>query len=254
MDNQFIRGQRSKGHFYEDASLIHDKKQVDEVLEEFMNKDNYNPMLQYEVGGKTYEIPTVTSNNTKYTLGDDNIMNTYYAGIGSRETPKEIIELFESLGTYFAKKGLILRSGGADGSDKAFENGCDKVNGEKEIYLPWSGFNGSDSKLIVSNPKAFEIAEKYHPYWFNLKQGAQKLQARNSHQVLGKDLETLSAFVICWTKKGKGSGGTGQAIRIAKAYNIPVFDMGKHTDIQEIKVELKAFLLSNNILTESDFK
>lgn len=181
-------------------------------------------------------------------------MSLYYAGIGSRETPQKILKLSESLGEWFAKKGLILRSGGADGSDKAFENGCDRVKCEKEIYLPWSGFNGSDSNLIVSNPKAFEIAQKHHPYWFNLKQGAQKLQARNSHQVLGMNLETPSAFVICWTKKGKGSGGTGQAIRIAKDYNIPVFDMGKYTDIQEIKVDLKAFLISNNILTESDFK
>ena len=147
-----------------------------------------------------------------------------------------------------------MRSGGAEGSDKAFENGCDKVNGEKEIYLPWRGFNGSDSNLIVSNPKAFEIAEKYHPYWFNLKQGAQKLQARNSHQVLGQDLETLSSFIICWTKGGKKIGGTAQAIRIADDYNIPVFNMGKYNDIQEIKVELKAFLLSYNILAESDFK
>lgn len=181
-------------------------------------------------------------------------MSIYYAGIGSRETPQDVLELSESFAKWFAIKDFILRSGGADGSDKAFENGCDKVNGDKEIYLPWNGFNGSDSKLVVSNPKAFEIAQKYHPYWHNLKQGAQKLQARNSHQVLGQDLETPSAFIICWTKKGKGSGGTGQAIRIAKDYNIPVFDMGKYNDIQEIKIELKAFLISNNILIESDFK
>ncbi|WP_207767812.1 hypothetical protein [Heyndrickxia camelliae] len=143
-------------------------------------------------------------------------MNTYYAGIGSRETPKDVLEYFTKIAAYFSLKGLTLRSGGADGADKSFENGCDRVNGTKEIYLPWRGFEKSNSKLVVSNIEAFEIAEKFHPNWNRLSDGAKKLQARNSHQVLGYDLESPSNFIICWTKNGKGQGGTGQALRIAK--------------------------------------
>lgn len=108
--------------------------------------------------------------------------------------------------------------------------------------MPWRGFNGSDSDLIVTSGKAFDIAEKFHPYWHNLSQGARKLQARNSHQVLGEDLKTPSRFIICWTKNGSGSGGTGQAIRIAKSNNIPVFDVGKHSDIEILKANFRAFL------------
>lgn len=144
---------------------------------------------------------------------------------------------------FLANKGYILRSGAAKGADKSFECGCDSVNGKKEIYLPWNGFEGSNSNLVVSNIKAFEISEKFHPYWHNLKQGARKLQARNSHQVLGKDLETPAQFVICWTKNGKGTGGTGQALRIANCYDIPVLDTGKWDDIDEIKENLRKFLL-----------
>lgn len=166
----------------------------------------------------------------------------YYAGIGSRETPKEVLDTFKNVAVYLANKGFVLRSGGANGADKAFENGCDGVRGKKEIYLPWKGFEGSNSNLIVSNPKAFEIAKLFHPYWHNLSQGAAKLQARNSHQVLGKDLETPSKFIICWTKNGSGSGGTGQAIRIAKHYDIPIFDAGKYKDMDELRKELKLFL------------
>jgi hypothetical protein len=180
--------------------------------------------------------------------------NFYYAGIGSRETPQEVMQMFTSLASFLSRKGFILRSGGASGSDKAFEIGCDKVNGEKEIYLPWRGFESSTSDLIVSDVRAFEIAEKYHPYWHNLKEGARKLQARNSHQGLGQDLETPSAFVICWTKGGKGSGGTGQMIRIAKAYSIPVFDVGKYKTIDETLVELRKFLMENTHLTKENFK
>jgi len=108
--------------------------------------------------------------------------------------------------------------------------------------LPWRGFEGSASTLIVKDKRAFEIAEKYHPYWHNLSDGAKKLQARNSHQVLGADLNTPSDFIICWTKNGKGSGGTGQALRIAKAYDIPVFDAGKYDDFMECVTGLKEFI------------
>lgn len=166
----------------------------------------------------------------------------YYAGIGSRDTPINILSLFTQVGKFLANKGYILRSGHAKGADLAFEYGCDMANGNKEIYIPWSGFGGSDSKLVVSDKRAFEIAEQFHPNWNALKQGGQKLQARNSHQVLGSDLETLSKFIICWTKNGTGQGGTGQAIRIAKHYNIPVFDAGKYKDIESVKEALKEFM------------
>jgi len=166
----------------------------------------------------------------------------YYTGIGSRETPKKILELFTKVAQYLAKKNYILRSGHAKGSDQAFENGCGLIDGTKEIYIPWYKFEDSNSNLIVKDSKAFEIAEKYHPYWHNLSQGARKLQARNSHQVLGLDLNTPSDFIICWTKNGKQSGGTGQALRIAKAYGTPIFNAGKYNDIDKCKEELKLFL------------
>ena len=99
----------------------------------------------------------------------------YYAGTGSRETPQDIQQLFEIVGEFLAKKYYVLRSGGAKGADKAFEKGCDKVNSNKEIYLPWERFENSTSTFIVNNSKAFEIAEEFHPYWHNLTQGARKL-------------------------------------------------------------------------------
>ena len=116
----------------------------------------------------------------------------YYTGIGSRETPEEVLSLFVIVGEFLAKKGYILRSGSAQGADRAFEVGCDKVKGKKEIYLPWRRFEGSNSNLIVKNTKAFDIAKRFHPYWHNLSNGAKKLQARNSHQVLGQDLDRKS--------------------------------------------------------------
>ena len=181
-------------------------------------------------------------------------MNYTYAGIGSRKTPEDVLKLFERIGKFLAEKDFTLRSGHAEGADTAFENGCDLVKGEKEIYLPWENFEDSDSKLIVTDKVAFEIAEKHHPYWHNLSEGARKLQARNSHQVLGWDLVSPSDFVICWTENGKGKGGTGQAIRIANSHKIPVFDAGFYSNIYEIALKFKAFLIYFSFVKEKEFE
>ena len=168
----------------------------------------------------------------------------YYAGIGSRETPMEVQIFFTNVAKRFAQQGFILRSGGAVGADIAFERGCDEVNGEKEIFLPWAGLNDSDSKLILCNEEAFSIAEQFHARWHSLSPKAKKLQARNTHQVLGWDLKTPTDFIICWTKYKDGNpiGGTVQAIRIAEAHHIPIFNAGLYDSIDDTKQMLEAFI------------
>jgi hypothetical protein len=146
----------------------------------------------------------------------------YYAGIGSRETPKEFLRKFEDIAKVLAEKGFTLRSGGADGADTAFEFGCDEVDGNKEIYLPWKGFNKNPSPLFDPPKEAFDMAAKFHPAWFNMKQGAQRMHARNCQQVLGKELDTPVDFVLCYTRLDKG--GTLQALRVAGYHKIPIFN------------------------------
>lgn len=166
----------------------------------------------------------------------------FYAGIGSRKTPPEVLKIFVYISGYLAQKGFTLRSGRAPGADQAFEEGCDEYDGKKEIYLPWRHFEGSKSKLIVQDSGAFKVAERfYHSDWNNLSSPVKKLMARNSHQILGWDLHSPSAFVLCWTKNGSGRGGTGQAIRIAERFAIPVFDAGKY-DLQDIESNIKKFV------------
>lgn len=177
----------------------------------------------------------------------------YYAGIGSTKTPYYIVEYFEKLGLFFAKKGLILRSGHAKGSDQAFEKGCDRIYGKKEIYIPYKNYQGSNSSLIFCNPNAYLIAKKFRGDWGGLSFNIKKLLARNCHQILGKNLNKPSSFVICWTQNGEIKGGTGLSIKVAKSYNIPVFNAGKYNNIDEIKKELKKFLIDNKIFLEEDF-
>jgi len=166
----------------------------------------------------------------------------YYAGIGSRETPPGILALMTRIAfrlacwgepiqqSYFGD-GFWLRSGHAPGADQAFENGA-VWEGDPSFtsFLPWDGFEGGK----IHEPGPFEygvnerndaIAEESHPAWDRLTQGARKLHSRNVAQILGRPGEPYSSFVICWTKDGRATGGTGQAIRIADTFGIPVYNL-----------------------------
>lgn len=155
-----------------------------------------------------------------------------YAGIGSRETPPKILDLMECIASRFARFGWTLRSGRAPGADQAFERGAWNASGTAQIFVPWEKFELESELFQPIIPAgrnldaAIEIAKQFHPAWDKLTQGAQKLMARNSMQILGPELDAPVSAVVCWTPKASGSGGTGQAIRIAKAHGIVVYDLG----------------------------
>lgn len=146
---------------------------------------------------------------------------SYYAGIGSRETPIELKEKIKTIVEFLGEKGYTLRSGGANGADSFFE----EYSNKKEIFLPWKDFNGNKSLYYEPTKEAYDVAKLFHPNWNKLSFGGKKLMARNCHQVLGYDLKTPVKFIICWTRDGKASGGTGQALRIAEKLGIPVYNL-----------------------------
>lgn len=180
-------------------------------------------------------------------------MNKYYAGIGSRETPKDILELMGSIARGLYRQGYVLRSGGAPGADQAFEwavwrHAPDAYHAirQAEIYLPWASFEQDNRSPIIPRltepqEEAFQVAEFYHPRFRYLKYGAKKLIARNSHQIFGPDIGNpiKSDFVVCWTKGAKGGGGTGQAIRIASAIGIPVYDLANSNALERLKERIE---------------
>ena len=162
-------------------------------------------------------------------------MNKYYAGIGSVLTPSDICQLMTQIAEELSQGGYILRSGHADGADIAFEAGAKNA----EIMLPWNGFNHAYKDdvryfLPVRYPESFTIAERFHPAWDKCSYNARCLHARNVFQILGTDLETPVKFVVCWTPNGSGSGGTGQALRIAKSMDIPIFDLAIEGKLEEL--------------------
>lgn len=174
------------------------------------------------------------------------MITRFYAGIGSRRTPANICELMQQLGQKLALKGMILRSGAAEGADKAFENGCDRVCGKAQIFLAksWYSFGAkfANHNYCYSDElweKAAQITAQHHSSYLYLKPYTKRLHTRNCFQVLGWNLQEPAEFVLCWTADGartaaetsKDTGGTGQAIRIASNYGIRVYNFAVKEDL-----------------------
>jgi hypothetical protein len=157
----------------------------------------------------------------------------YYAGIGSRETPDHVLMRMSDYAVRLGERGFVLRSGGARGADTAFEQGAPPTH--RRIYVPWSGFNGRSEGIVVGEDERLRhIAQSHHPRWSACRTGARKLHTRNVAQILGHTQPAIpSRFVVCWTEGARGGGGTGQAIRIARAYGVPVYDLADENNTFE---------------------
>lgn len=147
----------------------------------------------------------------------------FYTGIGSRETPIDLQQLMTNIAKALSNDNWCLRSGGADGADSAFETGADL----KRIYLPWNGFNDkyADNRYYVVPQYNEEMVLDYHPDPYRLSKAGMKLMSRNTYQVLGDKLDNPSTMLICWTRDGKMSGGTAQAMRIAADFSVPIYNL-----------------------------
>lgn len=138
-----------------------------------------------------------------------------YAGIGSRSTPPAILSAMRSLAISLGQAGHTLRSGRAIGADSAFEAGALSISAPTEIFtpssaLPWDALT--------------EHASQFHPNWAAVVAKGPyvvRLMARNSAIVLGPSLTSPVSVIHYWHPPG-APGGTGQALRIAAAYGIPI--------------------------------
>lgn len=172
-------------------------------------------------------------------------MKRYYAGIGSRETPINVMETMRNIAIILERQGLVLRSGGANGADDAFEKGVSNPD-NKDIYLPYPEFNGRSSKkspfiYIPFGDDDFDKAYEsliHHPSKGKMGASAKNMMLRNYFQIYGIRNQPKSEFVICWTpdaangttiKTTYETGGTGQAIRLAAFEKIPVYNLANST-------------------------
>jgi hypothetical protein len=175
-----------------------------------------------------------------------------------------MLALLTRASRWLVASGWVCRTGGAQGADQACERGAldalgDIVptDGSLEIFLPWPTF-GSGAPwyaqfprvtcLPYPHPGATMIAELNHPAWQSLRWSGRALHARNVHQVLGPDLASPSAFVLCWTKDAADgspefpitaeTGGTGQALRIAAKRRIHIRNLANPDTVSALLAKL----------------
>jgi hypothetical protein len=143
-----------------------------------------------------------------------------YAGIGSRQTPPEVLKQMTNVAKELESKGYTLNTGvtfggNKEGADKAFDDGTTKKN----LFSPEN--QGARAKEQA-------IAKEIHPNPNALTAGALKLMARNTNQVFGDNLNTPVDFVLFYAKETKGirpEGGTGQAVEMARLKGIPTINL-----------------------------
>lgn len=167
----------------------------------------------------------------------------HYAGIGSRTTPPDILRLMTAIAKWLDLRcGYTLHSGGAVGADTAFAAG----SAYSVIFT---------ARDAVGQPRWVELAQRFHPNWpACVARGDYvcRLHARNSAIIMGADLTSPVSFVICWTPGGLGGGGTGQALRIARHYHIPIVDLGDPKTLAHMVPIMQTLVGQPVILTTPD--
>lgn len=152
----------------------------------------------------------------------------FYTGIGSRNTPADELEKLTKIAAHLEWLGYILRSGGAEGADTAFEMGVSRP----------------DMKVILrpkhSTKESEEVASQIHPMWSACNDYARKLHGRNVQLILGQNLDSPSEFIVAWTYDGKNRGGTRTGLVLAQQRNIPTFNLADRNDC----IKFGAFLVT----------
>jgi hypothetical protein len=163
-----------------------------------------------------------------------------YAGIGSANTPADVLVLMERTARALSALAWTLRTGDQRGADKAFLNGCHAGQLDHprvEVYFPYPRVAHLEPTLERPTPAAFEIAMRYHSRWASIDGTSRARHARSVHEVLGRDCrrEDAARMIVCWTPDGsldgqsRAAGWTGMALRVAvgEAPDCEVFNLAR---------------------------
>lgn len=173
------------------------------------------------------------------------------AFIGSRnlyKLPQEGIEMFILAAELAAKRGYVISTGAAAGSDQLAANTALENGGLIQLHLPWKEYERqwvdrilqqyqNKVQVIDSDPlensKAVE-AISLHPGASLLKESVRRLMGRNYTIVEG--CSSVIALPIPPMR-----GGTAHGMRVAESLGIPLFNLS----IPEGREKLSPYLKSN---------
>lgn len=161
--------------------------------------------------------------------------------IGSRKTTERIDDISIQLGEKLSNAGLTGYSGGAPGMDSNFMKRYQKEL--SKIILP-SAFsfglvaNGKDliNYQELDYMKARSIAQEVAGNFDGLSESIQHLFSRNVVQVLRETIDNPTDLCLFWAKEQYFcvKGGTAIAIRVARRYNVPCFNLWRENVLTEV--------------------
>ena len=194
-----------------------------------------NSVKKYEVFFKDPKPTTTTPEFDKLPEHQEGQKTFTYAGIGARNTPKLVLAKMAEIAKKLEELGYTLQSGGAKGADSAFESGTDT----KQIFTTKDATDTTRKIAAETHPNLEALRNGTYNKHIKLgksKEEAQRiaqyavdLQARNTNQVFGEDLDTPVDFVLYWAEPSNNpdrpKGGTGQAVEMANRKGIPTINM-----------------------------
>ncbi len=173
-------------------------------------------------------------------------MTVRIACIGSRDLTTAQLGLCEKLGEWVVRCGHILDTGNAPGADQAFARGANQVRPDLvRLHLPWYNFERqaihddnavytvdalSEEQLLLHT----QNAEKFHPAWGRLSQGARKLMVRNGMIMMPLPLCFHVDMCLALPSNKQGRGGTGQGMRIAEHFGVKLVDLRERYDHHQL--------------------
>jgi hypothetical protein len=215
--------------------------------------------IEFKLAEPTQNIqPQVSTDKTRPVFdslpGKSATPTMTYAGIGSRETPKEVLDLMTKAANYLDGLGYTLQTGftfknketslDEEGADKAFSDGSKN----KTLFGPYgirktiNGVTSVDKYNENVTEKSNSIVKEIHPAPDRLTPGAVKLMARNTNQIFGKNLDSTVDFVLFYAQETKDplrpKGGTGQAVEMARRKGIPTINMADANWREQLKAAI----------------
>jgi hypothetical protein len=151
----------------------------------------------------------------------------YYSAFGSSsELNTDILSFCSDISSALSKLGWILRSGAEKGIDTAFEYGCDKVNGTKDIYLPYRNYNNNDSNNYYISLYSLNSVKQNFCKYSSLTYNEIRAKARNYQILLGQNLSKPSNIALVYNYDSDDDN-VKQLIEIAQVNVITVIDISK---------------------------
>lgn len=158
-------------------------------------------------------------------------VNRFYTGTGASQVPSDIAALLLLTAQHLLAQGMILRTGPSKGTDAACALGA---CAQRQVFLPHSGASGYKDGTVVSDletiKRASVIASTVHPNWKTYNDFQRKAHTRAVYLVLGSDLISPSAYIICYAPindRKQVEGTTRTVLALANERRIPVYNLSE---------------------------